>query len=78
MPKTYEQQPEGIIINSKLLAINSKLIKRVLIANCFNGFSIKFKQTNQKFITWKTSQSIHNQWRIYDRNDEQFFLWKQN
>ena len=33
----------------------------VLIASSFNGFSIKFKQTNQKFTTWKlANQSIFN------------------
>ena len=39
-PIIYETSPEGIIINSKLLAINVKLLKRVLIASFFNGFSI--------------------------------------
>ena len=54
--------------------MNRKLLKIVLIANCCNGFSIKFKQTNQKFTTWKTSQSVNIQWRIYDKNDKhQFF-----
>ena len=41
--RTFTNITEGIIINIKQL-------KRVLITSYFNGFSIKFKQTNQKFI----------------------------
>ena len=42
-------------------AVNSKLLKIILIAKCFKGLSIKFKQTNQKFTASKTSQSINIQ-----------------
>ena len=48
MPNIYEQSPKGIIINS----YSSKL-KAWISLNV-----IKFKQTNQNFTTWKTSQSI--------------------
>ena len=45
------------LISYVYAVINSKLLKMIiLIASCFNGFSIKFEQTNQKFATWKTSQ----------------------
>ena len=40
----YETSPEGIVINSKLLAINIKPLKRFLIASCFNGEKVLIKK----------------------------------
>ena len=54
-------------------------ILSILQARCeqyFNGFCLKVKRTNQKFLLWKISQSINIRWLVYDSNDQQFSLWK--
>ena len=61
--------------------MNNRVRILKLMASCwqyFAGFYVKFKQTNRKFLPWKTSQSINIQWCLYDRNDQHFFCGSMN